>query len=333
MPLVIPPRPKPGSAIGLVCPAASAADFAPSVWKAGELHLKAKGFNILPGRTVRTRLGHSSGTIEDRLLDIHEMFLNPDVGLVLAALGGFSSHQLLPFLDFDLIRTHPKPLVGFSDITALLIGIYAKTSLVTFLGPVFGTFCQKELPLYTEGLFDDLVLHGKTGVVAQPSNQWADDPWYQCPDDPHRRWVPNPGWVVHREGVAYGSAIGGNLSTLLLLAGTSFLPSFDNAVLFIEDDDETTPAQFNRGLTHLRHLGIFDVITGLAIGRFPQSVVFPQDDTLAATLECAMQGTNFPIVSGLDFGHTDPLMTIPIGTKVCVEPSTQTVRFIDRATI
>jgi muramoyltetrapeptide carboxypeptidase len=331
--LIRPTRLSAGGTIGLISPADSADVFDSEIWQIGERRMSAKGYRIQVGQFVFTRWAHSTAPPRDRAHDLMSMVLDPAVDVVMAVLGGFNSHQLLPYLDYQVIRENPKPIIGFSDITALTNGIYAKTGVVTFVGPVFGTFCQPDLPPYTEQAFEKIIVKGKDRVTLIASDRWADDAWHLKPGYGPRNWHPNPGWTTFCAGRACGPAVGGNLPSLLVLAGTPYMPSFEGAILMLEEDETATPAVFDRGLTQLRHMGVFDRISGLVFGRFPSAVHFGSQQAFTDILENALEGTSFPVVAGADFSHTDPLMTIPLGVATELDTAAAHITFLEAAVV
>jgi muramoyltetrapeptide carboxypeptidase len=325
-----PPRLIPGSSrIGVVCPGWSADMIDPQLWQNAVDKLKGKGFEVVEGQYTRTRLGHSTGTVLQRTDDLMKMFEDRSIRAIMAGLGGSSSHQLLPNLDYETIRRNPKIFIGFSDITALSLAIYAKTGLVTFNGPVFSTFCQPELPEYTEECFDAVIIEGRERIVIKPSATWAEDFWFLKENFGPREWKKNDGWIVYKPGKAQGIAIGGEISTLLLLAGTEYMPRFDGAILFLEGSSGYTIGEIDRYFTHLRQLGVYEKIRALIVGRFPSEIGFTNDDSLEMILREATKGYDFPIVSGVDFSHTDPLITIPMGILCRLDTTKQNIIYLE----
>ncbi len=172
-----------------------------------------------------------------------------------------------------------------------------------------------------------MLIEGRDRVDIRPSERWAEDPWYRRPEMGPREWKENPGWEVIKEGSAEGRAIGGNLGTLMLLSSTDYWPVMDGTILFLEDDDEESPYTIDRNLTHLRHMGVFEQISGLVLGRAPSKVGFSHEDNLRMIVEEATRGYDLPILSGADFAHTDPLFTIPIGGRAVLDTKTPSLSF------
>jgi muramoyltetrapeptide carboxypeptidase len=260
-----------------------------------------------------------------------DAFSDPEVDLVMSVIGGFNSNQLLPLLDYRKIRDSRKPFIGYSDITALNDAILARSGLVNFYGPAFVTFCQPELSPYTEGFFDRVLMEGASNVPVEGSNDWAEDRWFLKPSLGPREWKKNPGWETLREGHAKGRAVGGNLSTLMLLAGTEYWPDMNGAILFLEDDESASPEVFDRDITHLKHMGVLDQIYGMVIGRSPTEAGFIGDDSLAMIMEDLLGDSEIPVVAGVDIGHTDPMFTVPLGVRCELSTDRKKLTFVERA--
>jgi len=255
------------------------------------------------GRHVEQCDEFGSSPIQSRLADLHDAVADPNVKAILTAFGGYNTNQLLPFVDWELIRENPKILCGYCDITALSCSMFAKTGLVTFSGPHYSSFGMLEHLDQTLEWFTRTVMASEP-LSIKPSQTWSDEAWYL---NQHNRTIePNEGYWVVSEGSAVGTLIGGNLCTLNLLQGTQYMPNPPGAVVFVEDDFESMFSTFDRNLTSLTQQPGFDGVRALLIGRFQKSVGMTR----------SMLGA---IVSAnVDFGHTDPLLTLPVGGSICI---------------
>ena len=324
---------RPGDTIGIIAPSNSASFVDPKVWEVGVKRLRGKGFELKFGKHITENRGHTAGTVQQRLEDLMGMFEDPEVNGIMTVFGGYNSHQLLHYVDYEVVADNPKVFIGFSDITALNSAFLVRSGLVNFSGPAFITFCQPDLPHYTEDLFDRMVMEGKRSVI-EPSLKWAEDDWWKEPVNfGERDWQTNPGWKVFRGGTATGPAVGGNLSTLMLLAGTPYWPEIEGRILFLDEDGTETPQTVDRYLTQLRHMGVYESISGLVLGRLPSQVGFREGDSLEMILDEALLGYDFPVVSGVDFAHTDPLITIPLGIKVLLDADNKRIELMERAVV
>ncbi|MCD6092472.1 MAG: LD-carboxypeptidase [Candidatus Aenigmarchaeota archaeon] len=308
---MIPQKLKEGDEIRVISPARSLAIISQEARDIALKKLMEMGFKITFSKHAEECDEFSSSSIGHRLEDIHEAFSDENVKGILTTIGGFNSNQLLKYLDYDLIKSNPKILCGYSDITALQNTIFKKVGLVTYSGPHFSTFGMLKGLDYTIEYFKKCVME-KSPFEVKPSEEWSDDEWYK--NQEKREFIKNKGFLVINEGKAEGTIIGGNLCTLNLLQGTEFMPSLKNTVLFIEDDEESKPQHFDRDLQSLIHLPDFDGVKGIVIGRF-QKASEMTERLLTKVIKTKKELNDIPVIAGVDFGHTTPHITFPIGGK------------------
>ncbi len=240
---------KPGDTLGIVC-CSSPLEHEPLVQRA-YAYLKDKGFKLVEAPNLRCRYGHAAGTLKERVKAFHDFFRNPKIDGIVAYWGGYQSHQMLEYLDFDLIRRKPKVFIGYSDNTALQVGIHAKTGLVSFSGPCGISFAKPTIPPFTWEHFHRVVMEPEVPFRLGVSGEFSDNAWY-AESDGAMKFSPNPGWKVFRPGKAEGLLMGGNLGTMLLLADTAFWPKLKDRILFVEEDETESPKTMDRMFTHLR---------------------------------------------------------------------------------
>ena len=193
---------------------------------------------------------------------------------ILTVIGGFNSNQLLRYLDYELIRKHPKIVCGFSDITALANAIHEKTELTTYSGPHFSTFGMLKGLDYTIDHFKKCLMSNESFEVT-PAQYWSDDAWFR--DQENRVFEMQDDFNVLQTGEAEGTIIGGNLCTLNLLQGTEYMPSLKGSILFLEDDYMSEDLLFDRDLQSLLHLPDAQDIKALVIGRFQRKSQITDD--------------------------------------------------------
>lgn len=316
--MILPPLLEEGDTIGVVSPASPVPALRPGRFERGLRNLEAMGFRARAAENASAISNHTAGTIEQRVSDLHEMFADEEVRAIVCSIGGYNSNQLLDRLDYDLIRQNPKILLGYSDITALLLAIHRTVGLVTFLGPsLMAQFGEHGgLHPYTERWLRKTLMRSKPPGLLEPSGvniherlEWDEE------DDRLRREEPHEGPKVLKPGHAEGPIVAGNLSTLLLLAGTPYLPDLDSAILCLEVSDEEPVGWADRFLFQLRHIGAFEKVAGLVVGREHPASGFTEDDSLEGILRAAAEGYSLPIATGFDFGHTDPMFVLPNGVR------------------
>jgi len=313
---------KQGDTIGVISTASPVAALCPNRFQRGIHELEKMGFKVKVGNHARNKIGHLAGTVEERLEDFHEMVQNPEVKAIINTIGGYNSHQLLEYIDYDLIQKNPKIFLGYSDFTSLLLAIHKKCNLITFMGPAllpqFGEY--NGIFDYTKTMLQAVTMKKTDKLNISPSSFWTGEKLkWDVEDLRPRKMEQNTGPLTLRAGKAKGKILAGNMGTMLLLAGTDYLPSFENKILFLEEDEEEKPGTIDRYLTQLRHIGAFEKINGIVFGRFHPNVSFSNDYTFEDIVNEATKGFDFPIISNVDFGHTDPMITIPNGIEVEIE--------------
>lgn len=325
MRIIKPEKLKAGDFIGIVAPATSASLILERNLDLAKKSLKSFGLNVIYGKNIFEHHKFSLDGIKERINDFHSMFSSKKIKGIMAVIGGYYSNQLLPYLDYNLIRKNPKVFVGYSDITALQNAILKKTGLVTFSGPCFASFAQTHPPYeFEKEYFKEILMSKNLDIKLRPSKVWADDEWWKKPTSP-RKLKKNKGWRFIKNGEAKGLIIGGNLSTFLLLFGTDFLPNLSDKILFIEEDPVMNIGMIERMMTQLSQNHNFRSIKGLVLGRFASRVGLTEEKE-KRLLKIMTSGLNIPIVSNLDFGHTNPMITFPIGGQCEINTSKNLIR-------
>ncbi len=306
---MIPAKLKEGDEVRIVSPAESMTMIAKDQQELSIHRLESLGLKVSYSKYIEDKPSILSSKIDNRISDLHDAFKDPHVKAILTTIGGYDSNQLLRYLDYELIAENPKILCGYSDITALANAIYHKTGLVTYSGPHFSTFGMKKGADYTIEYFKKALLDSDPFLIPQ-AEDWSDDPWFI--DQENRHFHPNSGYLVIQEGEAQGRSIGGNLCTLNLLHGTEFMPSLEDSILFLEDDEMTIPETFDRDLQSLIHQPGFEKVKGLILGRF-QSKSSITSSHLKEIISTKQELSHIPVIANASFGHTTPQFTFPIG--------------------
>jgi len=307
--MIIPEKLKHGDEIRIIAPARSLSLLSEDLIKLAKDNLEKQGFEITFSKNCRESDMFMSSSIKSRVEDLHEAFRDKNVKAIFTVIGGFNSNQILKYLDYDLIKNNPKILCSYSDITALTNAITAKTGLVTYSGLHFSTWGMKKEFEYNLKYFNKCLID-KNEFEVKPSKTWSDDGWYT--DQENRNPIDNEGFIIFNKGEAEGTIFGGNLCTLNLLQGTEFMPDISNSILFLEDDYEVNPPDFDRDLQSLIHTPNFDKVKGIVIGRFQKKTDMTLEK-LKYIIKTKKELENIPIIAGVDFGHTYPMITFPIG--------------------
>ncbi|MFJ4706762.1 LD-carboxypeptidase [Streptomyces anulatus] len=302
----------------------------PERLRRGVRALESMGFTVRVG-PVASGAGASRSAV-DRAGELNSFLRAPEIRAVVAAIGGYNTNGLLDLLDWDALRADPKVLVGYSDLTALLIGAVQVAGVPAFHGPTvlpeLGEF-PEPLPYTTAGLRRAVCEAAPLGVL-EPVPEWTEEflAWGEQ-DHRARRTEPARAWRWLGDRAASGPLLGGNLETLCALAGTRYFPDFTDAVVLLESASGTA-GQIERDLDHLAMLGVFDRMAGLVLGHgFRGGPGFQESLDRCVVAHLAL--TRAPAVLGVHLGHTDPMPTLPLGVRVLVDPVDHRLEVLDAA--
>jgi muramoyltetrapeptide carboxypeptidase len=271
------------------------------------------GYDVIFGEHVDRQYFHTAGTVDERVRDLLAALADDSVVAIMPVFGGYNSNQLLDYLDYEGARQRMKQFIGFSDNTALLLGLHHAGAARCFHGPSFSVFCDPGLFEYTVNGFVGTLSGGEMTYTSP--KVLADDPWWLKPGFGPRETRPCTGWSVYRSGEAVGPIIGGNLETLCALAGTRYFPRFERHILFLEDARGDNPAAFHRGMTQLMQAGVFARIAGLILGVVPHNTPLSRPEHMTAILDDVLRhAPSFPVLFDVNCSHVDPMMTIPLGS-------------------
>ena len=307
--VIYPEKLKRGDEIRIITPSFSMAKWPKELLDLAIKRFTDMGLVVSFGKHVREFDDFESSSIESRIFDLHEAFGDKSVKGVMCAVGGYNANYLLEGIDWEIIRQNPKFFCGMSDITVLSNAILAKTGLVTYSGPNFRNFGQKMYFDFTLEYFKKLALKSET-IKIGVSEYWSDDKWAKKQEK--RKLIKNKGWWVINQGEAIGQVVGGNLCSLNLLQGTEYMPRLKNKLLMIEDDSMSTVGEFSRNWRSLMHMVDFSEVVGVIFGRFQKKTKMTKK-LLTAMIKSLPQINDIPIIGNVDFGHTDPKITFPIG--------------------
>lgn len=271
--------------------------------------LQSEGHTTIVGKTVFSKFGYKTASIQDRLSDLHQMFANPDIEIILNNTGGYSSNELLEFIDYNLIQKNPKIFVGFSDITAVNLALYSKAKIQTIDGHTIDDFEIEP------DFFEKIISTTSSKNMELKNYSTYKDAWT-------KKNFPSPKILTlkNKKVTANGKIVAGNLSTFNLLLGVPYLPNFTNKILFLEHNKaeiQDLPA-LERMLWQIRQNGIFDKINGLVFGLLEPEVQKEETEfqNIQNILETVTQNYTFPVLYNAQFGHIYPSWVLQNGRKV-----------------
>jgi muramoyltetrapeptide carboxypeptidase len=307
---IIPPRLQPGDTIGLVTPATFLTE---EQLRNAVQSLEKLGFKVRYSPNMLVRKGFLAGTDEQRAEDINQMFADKEIDGIMCGRGGYGSGRILPLLDYDLIRNNPKVFIGFSDITAMLYGIYGQSGLICFHGPV-GTSDYTEI---TTEYFQKLLMDPPAQVVYDNQGVKPDIDVEVNEEGVEVEVESLPQLITLSPGVAEGELIGGNLSLISMLSGTDYDLDMRDKIVFIEDVGEA-PYRIDRMLTQLLLAeDKLPAAAGVLLGVFSgcEADDLERSLSLAQVLQDRLAGLGIPVLYGLSFGHISQNMTLPFGVR------------------
>ena len=298
--LIYPRRLEKGDPIAVIAPAGP---FDHERLRQGLKVLEGLGYQVHAGKDLAVKTGYLAGSDEHRLQLLREAFENPAIKAVICARGGYGSMRLLDSIDFPALRSNSKIFIGFSDVSALLNAIYARSGLVTFHGPVVTTL----------GGIDQISIDALLSAISS--------------SEPAVISAAEKGTVI-QSGKAIGPVLAGNLATLCHLIGTPYQPDYTGHILLLEDINEP-PYKIDRMLTQFKLAGCLDDLAGLGLGFFHNC---GNQDDLEDIVKNIFTGINIPILAGFQFGHGNRNVTIPVGAKATLNTDLKQLNYHRPAT-
>lgn len=306
---MIPPKLKAGDHVRVIAPAHSfSTQFTKEMRTRAEKKLGELGLIVSYGKYVDEHDDFDTAPVEKRLEDLHEAYADPKVRCIIPAMGGSSANQLLKHIDYGLVKKDPKIICGLSDITALADALYAKTGIVTYYGPHFTMLGASKLVDYSiehmEKTFCSEAL-----FLLHPAAHYCDSEWDS------QKIVNEDGFWPVNTGSATGKCIGGNLLTLNFLLGSEFMPDMKNTILFLEANKVIDYKDVQNTLQAILNQPGSDQILGIIFGRFQKQTGMTRE-LFVKMIKSKKELEKVPVVGNVDFGHTVPMLTFPIGGKV-----------------
>lgn len=299
----------------------------PVRYERGVRYLESQGFKVINGELYGKKDGYRSGTIKERADEFNKLLYNDDIQILMASIGGNNTNSILPYIDYEYLKAHPKVIVGYSDVTALLLAVYAKTGLVTFYGPAVASSFG-EFPPFVEWTFENFnsILRGKIGFPYSYEKPlaWTDEFINWSEQNRAKEQYDNE-WICVNPGICHGRLIGGNLNTMEGFFGTEYMPEIKKGdILFIEDSLKDA-CTIERSFSLLKLAGVFEKVSGIILGKHEK---FDDNGTGKVPYEILLEviGTpQIPILADFDCCHTHPMLTMPIGCNVMLDTTNKKV--------
>lgn len=303
----------------------------PVRYNRGKEYLKSKGITIVDGSLYEKQDYYRSGNIQERADEFNQLLYNDDIQVLMASIGGNNTNSILPYIDYEYLKNHPKIIIGYSDITALLLGIYAKTGLITFYGPALASSFG-ELPPFVDWTYDNFkaVICDNISIPYEYKMPlvWTDEFINWSQQDRGKTEYQNT-WISVIPGICKGRLIGGNLNTMEGFWGTEYMPEIKNGdILFIEDSLKDA-CTIERSFSLLKLAGVFEKISGIILGKHEK---FDDNRTGKKPHEILLEvldGCQIPFLAEFDCCHTHPMFTLPIGCEVELDVANKRVTLLE----
>ena len=305
--IIKPPALKAGDTIGVTAPAG--AIFNPAYIDKFTGILQNLGFKVKLGKTLTEKYGYLAGSDELRAGELNDLFKDDKVDGIIAMRGGWGCARMLHLVDYKSMRKNPKVLMGFSDITSLLMAAYTKAGLVTFHGPVGYSGWND----FSVDYVKRTIMQKETVIMLQPAF---------CKDK----------LCTITKGSAKGTLVGGNLAVVASMLGSHYVPDWKNKILFLEETDEEV-YRIDRLLTQLKLAGVLDKISGFIFGECVKCD--PEEPekslTLMQVFDDHIKPLGIPSFYGSMIGHIENKFTLPIGIEAEMNAGEGMIKLLEAA--
>lgn len=319
-----------GDSIGIFSPSAPITCTCPNRFARAKEYLQNKGFKIVEGKLTGKSDCYRSGSIKERAEELNALIRNPEIKCIMSTIGGMNSNSILPFIDYEALKRDPKIIIGYSDVTAILLAIYSQTGITTYYGPAlvasFGElrpFVDWAYKYFKELLVDET----KFPYTLDNPLFWTEESIDWETQDRGKEQKKNKLITVYG-GIARGRLMGGNLDTMQGIWGSKYMPEIkDGDILFIEDAQKDA-ATIERSFSLLKVNGILDKISGLILGKHQ---LFDDSKTGRKPYEILLEvlgDRKLPFIAEFDCCHTHPMMTLPIGCQIELDATKKKVTII-----
>lgn len=319
-----------GDSIGIFSPSSPITHSCPNRFERGKKYLEEKGFNIIEGSLTGKHDFYRSGSIKERAEELNELIRNPEVKCIMSTIGGMNSNSIIPYIDYEAFKRNPKIIIGYSDVTAILLAIYAHTGISTYYGPAlvasFGElppFVDHTYKYFKEVTMEDI----QFPYTYEIPEYWTEEYINWETQDRSKENRENK-WITVNEGTVRGRVIGGNLNTMQGIWGSKYMPEIkDGDILFIEDSLKDA-ATVERSFSLLKVNGVFDKISGIILGKHE---LFNDMKTGRQPYEILLEvlgDKKLPFIADFDCCHTHPMITLPIGYEIELNATEKTVSIV-----
>ncbi len=321
---------KPGDSIGIFSPSSPVTYGCPKRFERAKEFLQSKGFKIIEGSLTGKSDFYRSGSIKERAEELNELIRNPEVKCIMSTIGGMNSNSIVPYIDYEAFNKNPKIIIGYSDVTAILLSIYAKTDISTYYGPALVASFGELEPFVskTYDYFEEIAIERTNFPYSLEKPKYWTDEYIDWETQDRSKEKRENQLVTVYGGIARGRLIGGNLNTMQGIWGSEYMPEIkEGDILFIEDS-LLDCATVERSFSLLKVSGVLDLISGIILGKHE---IFDDSNTGRKPQDILVEvlgEREIPFLADFDCSHTHPMMTLPIGCEIELDSTKQTVTIL-----
>lgn len=321
---------KKGDKIGLFNPSWPATVHAKERYDRAKKFLENKGFVLVEGSLTGQEESYRSGSPKARAEEFNTLLKDPSIKMIMSTIGGTNSNSMLPYINYEAFKRNPKIVVGYSDTTAILLALYARTGIPTYYGPAlipsFGEFEPLVNNTYT--YFENYFCNRAAPYTIEKVPFWSDEKtnWleYKAP-----KKLYNNEWIATGEGIVEGRLIGGNNNTMYGFIGTEYFPEFKEGDILLIEDSCKDAATVEKNFAMLKLHGIFNKASVILLGKHE---LYDDEGSKKTQLDLLLEqldGLKVPILSEIDCAHTHPMFPLAIGKRIRVNLEKKSITCIE----
>lgn len=317
--------------IGIFSSSSPISATVPVRYDRGKDYLQSKGHTVVDGMLWRKQDSYRSGSIRERAEEFNSLLYDDRIDILMSSIGGNNTNSDLPYVDYDFLKSHPKIIIGYSDTTALLLAIYAKTGVHTFYGPALASSFG-ELPPFVDWTYEyfcKLVTDNMNVPYTFPQPKCWTDEYLDWKSQDRSKEPRENAWHCIHAGVAEGRLIGGNLNTMEGIFGTEYMPEIQQGDILLLEDSLKDASTVERSFSLLKLAGTFDKAAGIILGKHE---LFDDCGTGRKPIDILLEvigEPKIPILADFDCCHTHPMLTMPIGCKVRLDAENASVMLLE----
>jgi muramoyltetrapeptide carboxypeptidase len=321
---------KKGDKIGLFNPSWPATVHAKERYDRAKKFLENKGFVLVEGGLTGQEESYRSASPKARAEEFNTLLSDPSIKMIMSTIGGTNSNSMLPYIDYKAFKRNPKIVVGYSDTTAILLALYAKTGIPTYYGPAlipsFGEFEPLVNDTYT--YFENYFCKRKAPYTIEKLPFWSDEKTNWLKFNAPKKLYNNE-WIATGEGIVEGRLIGGNNNTMYGFIGTEYFPEFTEGDILLIEDSCKDAATVEKNFAMLKLHGIFNKAGAILLGKHELYDDLETNKTQLDLLLEQLDGLQIPILSEIDCAHTHPMFPLAIGKRIQVNINEKSITCIE----